>query len=75
MTYKKQVNGRLTGMVTVFFLSFLSFFPLSPAWTMYFQIMMKERPTKCTFKIKRMFRISILLLHVSALQECHLQGA
>jgi hypothetical protein len=32
-------------------------------------IMMKERPTKCIFKVNHIFRISILLLHVSALQE------
>jgi hypothetical protein len=37
--------------------------------------MMKERPTKCIFKVNLIFRISILLLHVSALQERHLQGA
>jgi hypothetical protein len=37
--------------------------------------MMRERPTKCIFKVNRIFRISILLLHVSALQERHLQGA
>jgi hypothetical protein len=45
------------------------------AWTMYFQIMMKERPTKCIFKVNQIFRILILLPHVLALQECHLQGA
>jgi hypothetical protein len=37
--------------------------------------LMNERPTKCIFKINHIFRISVLLLHVSALQECHLQGA
>jgi hypothetical protein len=36
--------------------------------------MMKGRPTKCIFKINYILRISILLLHVSALQERHLQG-
>jgi hypothetical protein len=45
------------------------------AWTMHFQIMMKERPMKCIFKVNLIFRISILLLHVSALQERHLQRA
>jgi hypothetical protein len=45
------------------------------AWTMYFQIMMKERPTKYIFKVNHIFRISILLPHVSALQKGHLQGA
>jgi hypothetical protein len=45
------------------------------AWTMHFQIMMKERPTKCIFKVNHICKISILLLHVSALQERHLQGA
>jgi hypothetical protein len=44
------------------------------AWTVHFQIMIKEGPTKCIFKVNHMFRISILLLHVSALQERHLQG-
>jgi hypothetical protein len=44
------------------------------AWTMHVQIMMKERPTNCIFKVTHTFRISILLLHVSALQERHLQG-
>jgi hypothetical protein len=39
------------------------------------QFMMKEGPTKCISKANHMFRISILLLHVSALQERHLQGA
>jgi hypothetical protein len=38
-------------------------------------IMMKERPTKCIFKVNHIFRISVLLLYVSALQERHLQGA
>jgi hypothetical protein len=42
---------------------------------MHFQIMMKEKPTKYIFKVNHIFRISILLLHVSALQERHLQGA
>jgi hypothetical protein len=37
--------------------------------------MMKERPTKCIFKVNHIFRISVLLLHVSALQERHRQGA
>jgi energy-converting hydrogenase Eha subunit A len=50
-------------------------FHIFAAWTMHFQIMMKERPTKFIFKVNHIFRISILLLHVSALQECHLQGA
>jgi hypothetical protein len=36
---------------------------------------MKERPTKCIFNVDHIFRISILLLHVSALQERQLQGA
>jgi hypothetical protein len=45
------------------------------AWTINFQIMMKERPTKCISKVNHIFRISILLLHVSALQERHLQEA
>jgi hypothetical protein len=36
---------------------------------------MKQRPTKCILKVNHIFRISILLLHVSALQERHLQGA
>jgi hypothetical protein len=35
----------------------------------------KERPTKRIFKVNHKFRISILLLHVLALQEHHLQGA
>jgi hypothetical protein len=35
--------------------------------------MMKVRPTKCIFKVNHIFRISILLLHVSALQQRHLQ--
>jgi hypothetical protein len=48
---------------------------ISAAWTMHFQIMMKERQTKCIFKVNHTVRISILLLHVSALQERHLQGA
>jgi hypothetical protein len=38
-------------------------------------VIMIERPTKCIFKVNHIFRISILLLHVSALQERHLQGA
>jgi hypothetical protein len=42
------------------------------AWTMHFQIIMKERPTKCIYKVNHIFRISILLLRVSALQERHL---
>jgi hypothetical protein len=42
---------------------------------MHFQIMMKERPMKCIIKGNHIFRISILMLHVSALQERHLQGA
>jgi hypothetical protein len=37
--------------------------------------MTKERPTKCIFKVNHIFRISILLLHVSAQQERRLQGA
>jgi hypothetical protein len=37
--------------------------------------MMKERPTKCIIKVNHIFRISMLLLHVPALQERHLQGA
>jgi hypothetical protein len=37
--------------------------------------MMKSRPTKCIFKVNHIFRISMLLLHVSVLQEHHLQGA
>jgi hypothetical protein len=37
--------------------------------------MMKERPTKCIFKVNHTFRKSILLLHVLALQERHLQAA
>jgi hypothetical protein len=37
--------------------------------------MMKERTSKCIFKVNHIFRISVLLLHVSALQERHLQGA
>jgi hypothetical protein len=45
------------------------------AWTMHFQIMMKERPKKCIFKVNHIVRISILLLQVSALLERHLQGA
>jgi hypothetical protein len=42
---------------------------------MHFQILMKERPTKCIFNVNHIFRISMLLLHVSALQERHLQEA
>jgi hypothetical protein len=42
---------------------------------LYLLTVMKERPTKCIFKVNHIFRISILLLHVSALQERHLQGA
>jgi hypothetical protein len=38
-------------------------------------VMMKERPTKYIFKVNHIFRISILLLHVSVLQERHLQWA
>jgi hypothetical protein len=45
------------------------------AWTMNFQIMMKERLTKCIFKVNHIFRISIFLLKFSALQEHPLQGA
>jgi hypothetical protein len=45
------------------------------AWIMHFQIMMKERLTKCIFKVNLVFRTSILLLHVSALRERHLHGA
>jgi hypothetical protein len=37
--------------------------------------MMKGRPTKCMFQVNHIFIISVLLLHVSALQERHLQGA
>jgi hypothetical protein len=37
--------------------------------------MMKERPTKCIFKVNHTFRITNFLLHVSVLQERHLQGA
>jgi hypothetical protein len=37
--------------------------------------MTKERPTKCIFNVNLIFRILILLPHVSALQERHLQGA
>jgi hypothetical protein len=44
------------------------------ALPMHFQIMIKERPTKCIFKVNHIF-ITILLLHVSALQERHLQRA
>jgi hypothetical protein len=44
---------------------------LSPA-TLF---MKEERPTKCIFKVNHIFRISVLLLHFSALQERHLQGA
>jgi hypothetical protein len=44
-------------------------------WTMHFQIMVKETPTKCIFKVNHIFRISVLLLHVLALQERHRQGA
>jgi hypothetical protein len=29
----------------------------------------ERKPTKCIFKVNNTFRISILLLHVSALQE------
>jgi hypothetical protein len=36
---------------------------------------MKERPTKCIFKVNYIFIVSVLLLHVSVLQERHLQGA
>jgi hypothetical protein len=39
------------------------------------EMMIKERPTKCIFKVNHTFRILILLLYVSALQERHLQGA
>jgi hypothetical protein len=42
---------------------------------MNFQIMMKKRPTKSIFKVNHIFRITILLLRVSALQERHLQEA
>jgi hypothetical protein len=35
----------------------------------------EKRPAKCIFKVNRIFRISMLILHVSALQEHHLQGA
>jgi hypothetical protein len=45
------------------------------AWIMHFQIMVKERPTKCIYRVNHVFRISLLLLHVSALQERHLQVA
>jgi hypothetical protein len=34
---------------------------------MHFQIMMKEGIKKCIFKVNHIFRISVLLLHVSAL--------
>jgi hypothetical protein len=44
-------------------------------WTMHFQIKTKERLTKFIFKVNHIFRISILLLHFSALQERHLQEA
>jgi hypothetical protein len=36
------------------------------AWTMHFQIMVKERPVKCIFEVNHILRISILLLHVLA---------
>jgi hypothetical protein len=42
---------------------------------MHFQILIKERVMKCIFKVNLIFRILILLLHVSALQERHLQGS
>jgi hypothetical protein len=32
-------------------------------------VMMKTRPMKCIFKLNHLFRISVLLLHVSALQD------
>jgi hypothetical protein len=38
-------------------------------------VMVKERPTKCIFKVNHIFRTSGLLLHVSALQERHIQRA
>jgi hypothetical protein len=34
------------------------------AWTMRFQILMKERPTKYIFKVNHIFRISFVLIHV-----------
>jgi hypothetical protein len=42
---------------------------------MHFHIVMKERPTKCIIKVNHIFRISVLLLHVSALKERNFQGA
>jgi hypothetical protein len=38
------------------------------------QLMMKEKPTKCIFKVNNKLKISVLLLSVSALKERHLQG-
>jgi hypothetical protein len=37
--------------------------------------MIKEIPTKYILKVNHIFRISFLLLHVSALYERHLHGA
>jgi hypothetical protein len=62
----------LQGAPYIYDISRLSIKPYSllhdfAAWTMHFQIMMKERPTKFIFKVNHIFRISVLLVHVSAL--------
>jgi hypothetical protein len=46
---------------------------VNPLKTKY--VMMEERPAKCILKANHTFRISILLLHVSALPARHLQEA
>jgi hypothetical protein len=56
-------------------LEYLTELTVFATWTMHFQIIMKERPTKRIFKVNHIFLTSILLLHVSALQERHLQEA
>jgi hypothetical protein len=45
----------------VYFQQWLSYFA---DWTIHFQIIVKERPTKCIFEVNQIFRISILLLQI-----------
>jgi hypothetical protein len=62
-------QNSITNKVFVYFFYF--FCILDHAFSNYDEI----KPTKCIFKINHIFSISVLLLHVSALYERHLQGA
>jgi hypothetical protein len=80
LTWQKSINVYVTDFVCT--MPWVEGFILSSKFVatgtnggntdIYLLLVMKERPTTSIFTVNHVFRISIVLLHVSALHERHL---